>query len=354
MRLGTKESYGVEYIQVVFEDDWKEFAVSATFITPYNKIKMSVPSDGLLLVPQEATKNAVDRGVIVFCGAISGKQKITTDLSFVVQNHSGTEGTNSNPSPSVWEQFVSQVKGYSDSAKSSAEKASSEARKAEQAVSNILQSEENAEQSAEKAASSANSAAQSAKDASGELKKVQNASTEALSKIGTAKNDAVSAVTETGIAQTGKVESAGTEALKVIDTSKTSAVNAVGAAGTQAKQDIVSAKQSALKAISDVEGQSTQTVQDEGEKQKQAVTESGDAKLEEIKAANSILPAPTKNDVGKAVIVSSDGNSYELGTTSSDGQCSGGVITDDDTGTVYNAELRVQDGHPVLILKERS
>lgn len=36
------------------------------------------------------------------------------------------------------------------------------------------------------------------------------------------------------------------------------------------------------------------------------------------------------------------------------GSGSGGAITDDDTGTVYDAALHIQNGYPVLILTERS
>lgn len=61
---------------------------------------------------------------------------------------------------------------------------------------------------------------------------------------------------------------------------------------------------------------------------------------------------PPNGTPGYVLGATEDGNAW-VPQTGGDGG-SGGVITDDDTGTVYDAAVHIQDGHPVLILKERS
>lgn len=89
---------------------------------------------------------------------------------------------------------------------------------------------------------------------------------------------------------------------------------------------------------------------------------------------DGMAPAPTPDqwaqliekyqDMLNAAVPPNGPPGYVLGATESGtawvpqtgggGGSGGGVITDDDTGTVYNAAVHIQNGHPVLILTERS
>lgn len=61
---------------------------------------------------------------------------------------------------------------------------------------------------------------------------------------------------------------------------------------------------------------------------------------------------PPNGTPGYVLGATENGNAWVPQTGGGGG--SGGIITDDDTGTVYNAAVHIQDGHPVLILTERS
>lgn len=354
LNLGTYGSYGIEKLHFVLDEDWKSMdTVDATFhnIPNDDGVTMLVDSTGMVDVPPEATAKPTQQGTITLRGVKDGVQIFTVNIGYRCGDRAKVPGKDATPTPSEWEQFVSQVKGDADRAESAAQQAEDATKEAKQAAENAASSEKSTTQSAANALQSKNAAAQSAKDAAAELGKVQNASTEALTGIGAAKQSAltdivsakdsvVSGINSAGATQTGKVENAGTEALKSLDAAKTSAVNAVAAAGTKAEQDIGATKETALGAISDAQGQAiqavqqtgtnevgkvnaagsaqTKAIQDEGTKQTQAVTEAGDTKLAEINAANALVPTPAQADAGKAIIVKPDGSGYELGEVQTD------------------------------------
>ena len=53
LRLGTWDSYGIEQLHVVPDPEWDGLTVTATFVTPESSIRMVLPPDGVLDVPQE-------------------------------------------------------------------------------------------------------------------------------------------------------------------------------------------------------------------------------------------------------------------------------------------------------------
>lgn len=61
---------------------------------------------------------------------------------------------------------------------------------------------------------------------------------------------------------------------------------------------------------------------------------------------------PSNGPPGYVLGATENGNAWVPQTGGSGG--SGGIITDDDTGTVYDAAVHIQNGYPVLILTERS
>ena len=347
LQLGTYGSYGVEQLHIVLGERWQGLAVYANFVTDSGTTPVLVPESGLVDVPPEATANP-GNGNIVLDGTADGVRIYSVNIPYITLNHSDLSGEAPAPTPDRWEQYVAQVKDDADRADAAAGKAENAAKKANDSAEKAEAALGNIGTSVTDAQAAANAAAQSAIDAAAELGKVQNASTEALTGIGaakqsaltdiaSAKDSAVSGIDSAGATQTGKVENAGAEALKSLDAAKTSAVSAVGAAGTKAEQDIGFAKEIALVAISGAQGQATQAVQqaganevgkvteagaaqtkairDEGTKQTQAVTRAGDTKLAEIDAANALLPTPTDADAGKAVVVTHDGTGYELRST---------------------------------------
>lgn len=252
MRLGTWGSYGIEKLKILPGEGWESLTITATFVTPTTSTRMLVSEDGLVTVPPEATASVFTAGFparIVFSGVADGVQRITTDLPYRVSDHAPIEGDASTPTPSEWEQFVSQVQGAASDAKESATEAADSASAAAGSATQAAQSAEKADKSA-----------QSAEEA---LEQVQATGNSALQSIGAAKSDALSS----------------------IGTAKTTAVNAV----QQAQQSAV------------------QAVELTGTEQVNAVRQAGDDKLAEIADINALLPAPTEEDAGKAPIAQPDG-----------------------------------------------
>lgn len=137
LRLGTKDSYGTEYLRVLPGPEWQGLTITATFVTPAGATQALVSADGLLAVPPEATAQALSHnatGKIVFTGVGDGVQRITTDLAYTVFDHADNRGADSQPTPSVWEQFVVQVQQDATDAAASRQAAETAARQAEEAA----------------------------------------------------------------------------------------------------------------------------------------------------------------------------------------------------------------------------
>lgn len=168
--LGTKDSYGNEQLQIIRSPEWEDLIITATFSAGDTPLAspVLVPEDGLIDVPAGATAVRLpleECGVITFCGVADGVQRISTSLPYLVSDHGPVEGTVPAPTPSEWEQFVSQVKGDADRAENAAIKTEDAANRAEQAAENAAASEKSAAKSSATALQSANAAAKSAAQA---------------------------------------------------------------------------------------------------------------------------------------------------------------------------------------------
>lgn len=112
LRLGTRDSYGIEQLAIEPGDGWENLALTATFVTPAGSTRMVVSADGTLDVPPAATALALTPaapGRIVFTGTAAGVQRITADLPYLVTDHAPVEGEDPAPEPSVWEQYVTRM-----------------------------------------------------------------------------------------------------------------------------------------------------------------------------------------------------------------------------------------------------
>lgn len=113
LRLGTRDSYGTEQLQILPGEDWQGLVITATFVTPDSATRMVVPGDGVLNVPPEATACALTAaapGRIVFTGVAEGVRRITANLGYQVSDHAPAESDAPAPTPTEWEQYVTQLK----------------------------------------------------------------------------------------------------------------------------------------------------------------------------------------------------------------------------------------------------
>lgn len=112
--LGTSESYGIEQLQIVPGPEWQGLTITAIFSA--NGAALSspivVPENGIIDVPPGATSQVLtptNPGMIVFRGVADGIQLISTNILYLVLNHGPVDGTAPAPTPSEWEQYITQV-----------------------------------------------------------------------------------------------------------------------------------------------------------------------------------------------------------------------------------------------------
>lgn len=127
--LGSRGSYGIEQLQLVFGEGWKDMTVTATFHPPgtlKNAVRVLAETNGIVNIPPEATARAslMVPGQIVFVGLSDGVQRISCNLEYIVSDHVDVEGAESIASPSILDQILVQT----DAARVEAKQAASEAR----------------------------------------------------------------------------------------------------------------------------------------------------------------------------------------------------------------------------------
>lgn len=119
LRLGTWDSYGIEQLHIVPGPGWDGLEITATFVTPTGATRVRVPEDGLLPVPPEATAAPLGSGApgrLVFAGMAQGAQRVSTDVAFLVSDHTDAEGADSQPTPSLWAQYFDRIQDMIDAA----------------------------------------------------------------------------------------------------------------------------------------------------------------------------------------------------------------------------------------------
>ena len=113
LKLGTKDSFGIETLKIDADEAWDGLIISATFVTSVGRTKMVMKSDNTIEVPPEATasdtRSTINR--IVFSGIKTQMQRITTDLPYEIDPHAPIDGDNSTPrTPDEYIQFVEEMK----------------------------------------------------------------------------------------------------------------------------------------------------------------------------------------------------------------------------------------------------
>ena len=182
LQLGTVDSYGVEDLQLKFDDIWAGLAVTATFTAPNGtSTDKVVGMDGTVEVPHEATCNGAGQGVIVLRGCRDGLQIISCNIHFFTKEHGPVNGMEAvDPTPDKWQQFVDEVQDDREAANKAAQNAAASADRAEVAAENAENAAQTAADAAGVAGQSAGEAAQSAEAAETAKQRAEDASKKAL------------------------------------------------------------------------------------------------------------------------------------------------------------------------------
>lgn len=333
--LGTYDSYGIEKIQLVLENEWNEdgVVICAVFSTKNTKTEIVVPGNLVFDVPQEATSEpaSIDcPGTIVFyfVNRDGTKKVVTNDVFYVVYDHSDIETGETVPTPDKWSQFVSQVK-------KDAEVAEASVREAVNSATEASQSELKALQSADLAKVSAENALKSEESANVVLDQVKQAGTDVVDTIDTAKNDAVSAV---DVAKTEAV----IMAVNDIDSAKSTAVNDLSIAKESVIQEVSDSKDKAVQSIQETENEVISSVQQEAGKQQLTIQkiaeEAGAGAKEEVGSGAQVALSEIDNAKTNAV---SEINST-VDSVKQEVVAEGNTVLESISTAKQNAELEIQ------------
>lgn len=168
LRMGYAQNAGIYRILVDAGGEWSGLAIRAFWHTPGGTDPpASLVVDGSVTVPALVTAKP-GNGCITFEGTDGGKLIASADVLYRVGSNSGTTGgTEPDPEPGAWQQFVDAVKGSSVSAVQAAKDAAASAASADASAGAADRSAQSAAGSAAAAASSESAAGQSAQAASG-------------------------------------------------------------------------------------------------------------------------------------------------------------------------------------------
>lgn len=132
LRMGYAQNAGIYRILVDAGGEWSGLAIRAFWHTPGGTDPpASLVVDGSVTVPALVTAKP-GNGCITFEGTDGGKLIASADVLYRVGSNSGTtEGTEPDPEPGAWQQFVDAVKGSSASAVQAAKDAAASAASAD-------------------------------------------------------------------------------------------------------------------------------------------------------------------------------------------------------------------------------
>lgn len=167
LRMGYAQNAGIYRILVDAGGEWSGLAIRAFWHIPGGTDPpASLVVDGSVTVPALVTAKP-GSGCITFEGTDGGKLIASADVLYRVGSNSGTTGgTEPDPEPGAWQQFVDAVKGSSASAVQAAKDAAASAASADTSAGAADRSAQSAAGSAAAAESSESAAGQSAQAAS--------------------------------------------------------------------------------------------------------------------------------------------------------------------------------------------
>lgn len=147
------------------------------------------------------------------------------------------------------------------------------------------------------------------------------------------------AITAQGTTQVQRVEDAGDDAVGAVGTAKNAALEAVGQAQTAATGAVSSAQTTAVQAVQDAQGTATTAI---SQAQTASVGAVNDAKTAAVEAVekkgaaeqsklNAIVPPPTAEDAGKALVANAEGSGLVYGDAPGGAGIDDAVIATDAT-----------------------
>ena len=166
LRMGYAQNAGIYRILVDAGGEWSGLAIRAFWHTPGGADPpASLVVDGSVTVPALVTAKP-GSGCITFEGTDGGKLIASADVLYRVGSNSGTtEGTEPDPEPGAWQQFVDAVKSDAAAAQQAAQDAAGSATDAGTSAGAADRSAKAAAKSAGAAADSESAAGQSAQAA---------------------------------------------------------------------------------------------------------------------------------------------------------------------------------------------
>ena len=208
LKLGTKDSYGNEQLQLNLCPEWQNLTLTATFYAPGvgKGTRVLADTNGLVVVPPEATATAstVYHGRIVFAGTASGVRRISVTLLYDVADHMRVEGEESAATPSVLDQAITQTDTARNEAVSAAAKATQSAAQAVASAEVAKKSKVAAEASIREMEKSAVTAIKTSYIDTEQAIKSTKATI--LDEIFIAQNETIEAIAEEGAAQADQLK----------------------------------------------------------------------------------------------------------------------------------------------------
>ena len=149
IEIGGKDSSLIDYIHVNIPEEWQGKVIRVTFnqsaLYGGNIIPKILNADGIIELKNDVTLCSGD--LVIDATGVDGSVSPSTGCHYTVYNHPKFGGTEQDVTPSEYQQFVSAVQGYSDSAKESETNSKASETAASESAAAAKLSEDNAKAS---------------------------------------------------------------------------------------------------------------------------------------------------------------------------------------------------------------
>lgn len=316
LHLGTRDSYGIEQLEILPGEGWEGLTITVTFHPPGSNrpVRLLMGDEKLVNVPPEATASSstLYPGRIVFAGLAEGVQRISCDLPYTVADHSPVEGPESQATPSMLEQAVLATAASEAAAEKSAQEAAASAEKA--AASALMAVDSAAEAglnatAAEKASGSATQSAAKAAESEAAAKASADRAAasepaEAAERAEKAAGQAQASASQAQTARTGAETSANqadTAAQKAEAAAQAAETSRTGAAGSaSAAAQSASAAGAAQKAAEAAKATVTESKEAAAQSASEATASASAAAASQTKAESAASQAKTAQNAAES------------------------------------------------------